>query len=60
MTDTPEKFVQTIRRKTGKKHQPEEKIRIVLEGLRGKSRLLNSAEEKALPKASITAGARIT
>jgi len=35
MTDTPEKLVQTIRRKTRKKHHPEEKIRIVLEGLRG-------------------------
>jgi transposase len=35
MTDTPEKLVQTVRRKTRKKHQPEEKIRIVLEGLRG-------------------------
>ncbi len=35
MTDTPEKLVQTIRRKTRKKHYPKEKIRIVLEGLRG-------------------------
>ncbi len=35
MTDTSEKLVQTIRRKTRKKHHPEEKIRIVLEGLRG-------------------------
>ena len=37
MTDTPEKLVQTIRRKTRKKHHPEEKIRIVLEGLRGEA-----------------------
>jgi len=29
MTDTPEKLVQTIRRKTRKKHHPEEKIRIL-------------------------------
>ncbi len=35
MTDSPEKLVKTIRRKTRKKHEPEEKIRIVLEGLRG-------------------------
>lgn len=35
MTDTPEKLVLTIRRKTRKKHHPEEKIRIVPEGLRG-------------------------
>jgi len=35
MTETPEQLVKTIRRKTRKKHEPEEKIRIVLEGLRG-------------------------
>tara|TARA_Y100000310_G_C20583442_1_gene764155 strand:+ start:204 stop:446 length:243 start_codon:yes stop_codon:yes gene_type:complete len=35
MTDTPESLVKAIRRKTRKKHEPEEKIRIVLEGLRG-------------------------
>lgn len=35
MTDTPENLVQTIRRKTRKKHHPEENIRVVLEGLRG-------------------------
>jgi len=35
MTDTTENLVKTIRRKTRKKHEPEEKIRIVLEGLRG-------------------------
>ena len=35
MTNTPEALVKAIRRKTRKKHEPEEKIRIVLEGLRG-------------------------
>ena len=35
MTDTPEALVKAIKRKTRKKHEPEEKIRIVLEGLRG-------------------------
>lgn len=35
MTDTPEALVKAIRRKTRKKHEPEEKICIVLEGLRG-------------------------
>ena len=35
MTDTPEALVKAIKRKTRKKHESEEKIRIVLEGLRG-------------------------
>ena len=33
--DPTEKVVRDIRRKTRRKHSPEEKIRIVLEGLRG-------------------------
>ena len=33
--EPPEKVVQDIRRATGKRHSPEEKIRIVLSGLRG-------------------------
>ena len=33
--DPAEKVVRDIRRKTRRKHSPEEKIRIVLEGLRG-------------------------
>tara|TARA_A100001037_G_scaffold221342_1_gene199148 strand:- start:39 stop:182 length:144 start_codon:yes stop_codon:yes gene_type:complete len=33
--DPTEKVVRDIRRKTGRKHSTEEKIRIVLEGLRG-------------------------
>ena len=32
MIDTPEALVKAVRRKTRKKHEPEEKIRIVLEG----------------------------
>jgi transposase len=35
MADLTETLVRTIRRKTHKKHVPDEKIRIVLEGLRG-------------------------
>ena len=35
MTDKPEALVKAIKRKARKKHEPEEKIRIVLEGLRG-------------------------
>ena len=31
MTNTPEALVKAINRKTRKKHEPEEKIRIVLE-----------------------------
>ena len=33
--DSAEKTVRDIRRATRRKHNPEEKIRIVLEGLRG-------------------------
>jgi len=33
--DTTEKAVRDIRRKTRRKHSPEEKIRVVLDGLRG-------------------------
>ena len=33
--DTSEKAVRDIRRKTRRKHSPEEKIRVVLDGLRG-------------------------
>ena len=32
MIDTPEALVKAVRRKTRKKHEPEEKIRIVLDG----------------------------
>ena len=39
MTDTPEALVKAITRKTRKEHEPEEEIRIVLEGLRGEESL---------------------
>ena len=35
MTNTPEALVKAINRKTRKKHEPEENIRIVREGIRG-------------------------
>lgn len=47
MTDTPEALVKAIKRKTRKKHEPEEKIRIVLEGLVERSLSLNYAGGKA-------------
>ena len=37
-----EKVVRDIRRKTRRKHSTEEKIRIVLEGLRGEESIANS------------------
>jgi transposase len=49
-----EKFVQDIRRKTRKKYSSEEKIRIVLEGLRGEDIV------KAFLPTCITAGAKIS
>ena len=40
--DPTEKMVRNIRRKTRRKHSTEEKIRIVLEGLRGEESIANS------------------
>ena len=51
-----EKVVNEIRRATRKQHSAEEKIRIVLSGLRGETALPSCAARRALPKACITAG----
>ena len=52
---TSEKLVKDIRRATRKRHSAEEKIRIVMDGLRGEDSI---AELKVLLRASITAGRR--
>ena len=41
MSNTTEKLVKDIRRRTRRKYSAEEKIRIVLEGLRGEESIRN-------------------
>lgn len=53
MTDSPENLVQTIRRKTRKKHHPEEKIRIVLEGLRGEESIAELRRRESIAQMPI-------
>ena len=50
-----EQIIRDIKRKTRKQYNAEEKIRIVLDGLRGED---SCADEKALPKVFITSGPR--
>ncbi|MSO30220.1 MAG: IS3 family transposase, partial [Acidobacteria bacterium] len=45
---TPEKVVQEIRRKTRRQCSAEEKIRIVLEGLRGEERIATRCRKEGL------------
>ena len=54
-----EAAVREIRRRTRRKFSPEEKIRIVLEGLRGEQSVAELCVVKASPRTCITAGARI-
>ena len=53
-----EAVVREIRRKTRRKYSAEEKIRIVLEGLRGEESISELCRKKALPPICTTAGAR--
>ncbi len=53
---SPESIVREIKRKTRRKYSAEEKIRIVLEGVRRASRIF--AEEKESILASTTNGAK--
>jgi transposase len=53
-----ERLVKTIRRATRKQYSAEEKIRIVLDGLRGSPALPSYAAGKGSPKVSTTAGRR--
>ena len=53
-----EAAVREIRRRTRRKFSPEEKVRIVLEGLRGKQSISELCRREASPRTSTTAGAR--
>jgi len=53
-----EKIVKDIKRATRKHYSSEEKIRIVLDGLRGEDSMLNCAVAKGSRRASITNGQR--
>jgi len=52
------KLVKNIRRKTRQTYSAEEKVRIVLAGLRGEKVSLLCVAERALQKACITVGPR--
>ena len=56
--ESAEKTVRDIRRATRRHHSAEEKIRIVLEGLRGEVRLLSFVAKKESTRTSITDGRR--
>jgi hypothetical protein len=53
-----EAAVREIGRKTRRKFSPEEKVRIVLEGLRGEQRISELCRRKASRRTSTTAEAR--
>jgi len=53
-----EATVRNIRRKTRKKYSAEEKIRIVLDGLRGRRPSLSYAGARGSTKTCITSGAK--
>ena len=55
---SPEKGVQEIRRKTRRRFSAEEKIRIVLEGLRGEESIATLCRKEGLHQVCTTAGAR--
>ncbi len=58
--DAADKVVKNIRRKTRQTYSAEEKIRIVLAGLRGEEKVFRCcAAAKELPRACITASKRI-
>ena len=56
--ESAEKTVRDIRRATRRHHSAEEKIRIVLEGLRGEDRLLSCAARKGSIRTCTTVGRR--
>ena len=54
----PERVVREIKRKTRRKFSAEEKIRIVLEGLRGEESIAGLCRREGSVPTSITTGAR--
>jgi transposase-like protein len=58
--ESVEATVRTIRRVTRKKYSAEEKVRIVLEGLRGETSIDALCRGKASQLTCITVGARIS
>ena len=54
MSNNSEKLVKDIRRRTRKKYSAEEKIRIVLEGLRGEDSIAELCRKEGNTYASIT------
>ena len=49
MSNNNEKLVKDIRRRTRKKYSSEEKIRIVLEGMRGEASIAELCRREGLP-----------
>jgi len=56
--ESAEKVVKDIRRKTRRRFSAEEKIRIVLEGLRGEESIATSCRREGIERTSATDGAR--
>jgi len=54
--ETSEQLVKTIRRATRKRYSAEEKIRIVLDGLRGEDSIAELCRREGIAQAPITAG----
>ena len=54
----PESVVKEIKRKTRRKFNSEEKIRIILEGLRGEDSIANICRKEGIAPAFTTSGAR--
>jgi len=55
-----ESVVKDIRRRTRKKYSSEEKIRIVLDGIRGEDSISNLCRREGIPANYTTAGAKIS
>ena len=56
--ESSERIVKNIRRATRKRHTPEEKIRIVLDGLRGESRIAELCRREGIAEGLYYVGRR--